>query len=369
MSRAGYVIVSRPDKTDDSEYAVLKLDAASYVSGDNSVHLRMGEGHAVDVKSDETVSLADLSLLSDTTATEQQPWASYRVVAFVELNGQLAKCYSVVLSLAKKMIFLKCGQVSIGESEMLDMHSTFVNIYTETHSTNRLALDNHDADYQKFHADNEIEYKLNINQPLNIWAETKRIYSAIVAEKISGFVLQPQDEFNQWKFNNYLFEVTSPQEAVGYVSFISCPDDTYVIKQKIYAKDALERIELRTKGVRLNGKTMLEVLHERFPDYTFIAHSPFSRERYDVNIESLETGNIYSIMFDHCRLLDDVTYELRQCEIEYLKSRSVLLLHDVNEELDKLYEFTKKHLRVCDITYEETFYSKLTYLKDYKHSV
>ncbi|WP_405393406.1 hypothetical protein OG596_02715 [Streptomyces sp. NBC_01102] len=49
----------------------------------------------------------------------------------------------------------------------------------------------------------------------------------------------------------------------------------------------------------------------------------FERVRYDIPCESMRTGHIYGIFFDGCSLLaaPDV---LSQCELEYLRSRSVL---------------------------------------------
>jgi hypothetical protein len=50
----------------------------------------------------------------------------------------------------------------------------------------------------------------------------------------------------------------------------------------------------------------------------------FRRIRYDINVESLATGNYIGIFFDRCHLTDRPGVVMCQCEIEYCRTRSLL---------------------------------------------
>jgi hypothetical protein len=171
------------------------------------------------------------------------------------------------------------------------------------------------------------------------------------------------DNFDKWEFNNFLYEVTSPEEFRGYISFIECPDNKYFLKQKLFSKDQLSRIEKRTYNVTIKSDFEL-YLANQFPNYKFSKLSPFRRKRYDANIESLDTGNLYSIMFDRCVLMDRPEIQLVQCEIEYLKTRSAQPTRKVLSELELVYKYVRGELAKLGIPATPTFYSKLSFLKD-----
>ncbi len=181
--------------------------------------------------------------------------------------------------------------------------------------------------------------------------------------KFTGFVPQFLDNFNQWDFDNYLYEVLSPKESQGYISFIRCPDNKYVVKQKKYTQDSLERIEIRTKNVVIDG-SMEDYLAINYPNINYKRMSPFNRKRFDINLESLDTGNIFSIMFDKSLPFEKRDRLLSQCEVEYLKSRTVGNCIKVEEELKMVFEFVKRELTKLKIDHKETFYSKLSFLRD-----
>jgi len=96
----------------------------------------------------------------------------------------------------------------------------------------RDALSNQDAYFCRYHEDTEIEYKLNLNNNSDIWNLASIFYDKVKRHKLTGFVPQFLDNFNQWDFDNYLYEVLSPKESQGYISFIRCPNNKYVVKQK-----------------------------------------------------------------------------------------------------------------------------------------
>jgi len=109
---------------------------------------------------------------------------------------------------------------------------------------------------------------------------------------------------------------------------------------------------------------MEDYLAINYSEINYKKLSPFNRKRYDINLESLDTGNIYSIMFDYCVPFDKRNQLLIQCEIEYLKSRTVGGCRQVQEELKTVFEFTKKELTKLKIDHKATFYSKLSFLRD-----
>lgn len=227
----------------------------------------------------------------------------------------------------------------------------------------RDALSNQDAYFCKYHDETEIEYKLNLNNNSDIWYLACIFYDMVKSCKFTGFVPQFLDNFNQWDFDNYLYEVLSPKESQGYISFIRCPDNKYVVKQKKYTQDSLERIEIRTKNVVIDG-SMEDYLAINYPNINYKRMSPFNRKRFDINLESLDTGNIFSIMFDKSLPFEKRDRLLSQCEVEYLKSRTVGNCIKVEEELKMVFEFVKRELTKLKIDHKETFYSKLSFLRD-----
>lgn len=229
-----------------------------------------------------------------------------------------------------------------------------------------IALSNQDAYFRKYCPDTEIEYKFNLDNSKDIWQMSCHFYNLIKKGKLPNFNLQFLDPFNQWVFNNHLYEVKTPKESRGYISFIECPDNKFVIKQKVYSKDTLKRIEIRTKNVTIPN-TMDEYLKKHYPKISCKKLTPFNRKRYDVNLESLKTGNIYSIMFDRSKILNKFGHVLTQCEIEYLKSRTVGKFRQVEKELKTVREFVKNQFKKQQIEFQETFYSKMTFLKDVKN--
>ena len=83
--------------------------------------------------------------------------------------------------------------------------------------------------------------------------------------------------------------------------------------------------------------------------------------RYDVNIESLRTGHLYGIYFDHSRLVDHPEIALVQCELEYIRTRSVLVTDeaDVFDELEQLAQWLEGFLASEGLCTTRGTYSKL----------
>jgi len=279
------------------------------------------------------------------------------------------------LTQTKSSTFLSYTSVVLNPRELLFLSSstptkkTFTTpleeIATAYHNyqTNINPLNSHDAYFKKYSAENEIEHKLNLPITSNIWQLGCYFHEQVLSGAFPKFMPQFLDNFDKWEFNNFLYEVTSPEEFRGYISFIECPDNKYFLKQKLFSKDQLSRIEKRTYNVTIKSDFEL-YLANQFPNYKFSKLSPFRRKRYDANIESLDTGNLYSIMFDRCVLMDRPEIQLVQCEIEYLKTRSAQPTRKVLSELELVYKYVRGELAKLGIPAKPTFYSKLSFLKD-----
>jgi hypothetical protein len=80
----------------------------------------------------------------------------------------------------------------------------------------------------------------------------------------------------------------------------------------------------------------------------------------------MRTGHVFGIFFDHCSLLANPDVVLAQCELEYLRSRS-LLDHEKEEvlrEMDRIDRWLLRYLTARGKAKERTFYSKRSSLRD-----
>ncbi|SCG72355.1 hypothetical protein [Micromonospora humi] len=232
------------------------------------------------------------------------------------------------------------------------------------HAAEAVFLNNHHCYYRKCFADRELEYKYTLRPPVDIWAATARLYDRLRAGGLPGYLMEYADEFQTWDYLNHLFEVPAPADEQGYVSFIPSTDGRHLMKRKWFAEDSFERREEHRKGVVTGndlGRFVAEQLGlraRRLPT--------FRRVRYDVNVESARTGHVYGIFFDHCSLVADPTVVLSQCELEYLRTRSVLPPDEaaVRVELDEIAAWLEAFLAESGLPNERGYYSKLSFLRD-----
>ena len=222
---------------------------------------------------------------------------------------------------------------------------------------------NHNPFIVKMAPDDEIEYKLTLSPPVDIWILASSLWDLIDSGGFVGYVCHWSKHLMFWQFDNYLYEIQSPPEETGYISFIPCPDSSYLVKHKRFAYDQLRRCEKIHIGATVNG-SFEDFLADQFPNLAYVRHPPFQRIRYDVEIESLETGNYFSIIFDQCCIKDNRYPPLFQCEVEYCNSRTAGKPSDVFSELRESFDFTKYFLNSHEVSYNEDFYSKLSFVRD-----
>ncbi|MEG3838622.1 hypothetical protein [Microcoleus sp. herbarium14] len=278
--------------------------------------------------------------------------------------------YSSTTFVDSKILFLRTSMYNSETRRELGSNELVIEglrLALESHQKHKLFLNYNTYSLKKFCPEKEIEYKLNISEDTNIWNLVKQFYKEIAAGKLTHFTFGFTLPFKQAEFANYLFEVQEPISEKGYVSFIPCPNGDYIVKQKIYQQDSLERIE-RTKTNVIIETTFEDYLKEKHPHLVYNRLSPFTRIRYHIHVESLETGNIYSVVFDKSFIEQSDYIPLLQCEVEYIKTRTIGAMCSVMDELEQVYKFTKDFMSSLQITYQETFYSKLSYLKDYESS-
>lgn len=223
---------------------------------------------------------------------------------------------------------------------------------------------NNNCWYTKWRSDVEIERKYTFTKPVDTWVLIQKLYHSILSGELNEFVPEFNDEFQVWDFENYMFEILEPQHKRGYVSFIPQSNGLMTVKQKNFEEDA----EIRSETITAHVKLALDEIEEYAKSFGQVRALPhYRRKRFDVNLESLKTGNVYGIFFDLCRPIGDEVEgnALFQCEVEYIRSRVMAPVHEVMEEYEKVCSFTKEFLLNQKIEFNEGYYSKLSYLRDY----
>ncbi|HEV2377840.1 MAG TPA: hypothetical protein VGS19_37465 [Streptosporangiaceae bacterium] len=278
-------------------------------------------------------------------------------------HGVELHVYSQIRFLAEDACFIRItpAPVKAPSVETLEWLPTALAL----HAQGFLFLNNHQRYYRKCFGGRELEYKYTLAPPVDIWTLTAELYQQICAGNLPGYIPEYRDEFQAWDYLNHLFEVTEPESERGYVSFIPTTDGKYLIKRKWYAEDTFDRRETHTYGVDVATEAIgryvadeMRLTANRLPS--------FRRVRYDVNFESVRTGHVYGIFFDHCSLVDARGIVLHQCELEYLRSRTVLEPDEraVLAEIDDLARWLEAFLRDHGLSDQRGYYSKRTFLKD-----
>ena len=216
--------------------------------------------------------------------------------------------------------------------------------------------------YSKWNAEYELERKWTLAAGADVWRLARAVYDDVAGAAVAGFVPEFGDEFQIWDYENVLFEVLEPREARGYISFIPQADGRTTVKRKIFERDAELRRERLTGDVVLRGS--YEETARELTGAQVRALPPCRRKRVDVNIESLESGHVYGIFFDVSRLVDDPGVALVQCELEYLRSRTLAAPPPVEPEFERLAAYVATVLAAQSVGADQSPYSKLSFLRD-----
>lgn len=165
---------------------------------------------------------------------------------------------------------------------------------------------------------------------------------------------------------NHLFDVTGPEHEIGYASFIPTVTAGFVLKRKWFTEDTFARREELTPGIDVADPACFEPYLRDELGLQTRALPPFQRVRYDIQCESMRTGHVFGIFFDRCSLLEAPEVVLSQCELEYLRSRSILD-HDQGEvlhEMERIDNWLRCHIAARGWATEHSFYSKRSFLRD-----
>jgi hypothetical protein len=218
--------------------------------------------------------------------------------------------------------------------------------------------------YVKFEQGTEIEAKIGVTGEVSNWAVATDLFTRIDAGELPGFMPEFANEFQRWQMAVQLFEVLAPPEAAGHISF-SPESGSYVVSRKLFRADgSRRRTESTYLGVTVPDDDIAGYLATAYPDLVVRALPPYTRVRFDINVESTRTGHIYGVAVDRVTV-DGSGETLRQVEVEYLRSR----VHDgldrdtVDPEMDRLTGLIQEELTRIGVANEQTDVSKLSFLR------
>ncbi|WP_405948834.1 hypothetical protein OG588_22245 [Streptomyces prunicolor] len=271
--------------------------------------------------------------------------------------------YAQIRAHAEDACFVRSTAEPVGHGEV-DQLLWLEGVLT-AHQKYVLPLGNHHLYFRNHFKGTELEYKYTLDPAPDIWEAGMEVLRALRAGELPGCRPEYREDFQIWYYDNHLFDVLGPESQRGYASFIPSTDGKNILKRKWFAEDSFARREELTHGVDVTPDGYADHLTAEL-GLTVRAMPPFRRVRYDVQCESLRTGHIYGVFFDHCQLLDAPDVVLSQCEIEYLRSRNLLDAEEgeVVAEMDRVDAWVRGFLADRGWAKERTFYSKRTFLRD-----
>lgn len=207
---------------------------------------------------------------------------------------------------------------------------------------------NHQRWFINARPDEEIEHKFTLTGGrCNTLELALGVLHELQTGQIPGWVPEygNNDGFEEWNFLNHLVAFDAPD---GHIAFIPAVNGTWIVREK-WGPPAGRRIrpEKLTSGVVLGPDPDLESEAWRMYQVKPAWRGGYRRIRYNVMLESPRTGHIFSIMFDHCVDLDGNRPDLRQVEVEYVRSRTLRSnpTQALMEQFDELTVWTRNYLR------------------------
>lgn len=272
--------------------------------------------------------------------------------------------YAQIRAHAEDACFVRSTPEPVGHGPVTELR--WLEPMLTAHQKYELELGNHHLYFRNHFKGTELEYKYNLDPAPDIWEAGMEVLRALRAGELPGCRPEYREDFQIWYYDNHLFDVLGPESERGYASFIPSTDGLHILKRKWFAEDSFARREVLTHKVDVTASGGFAAHLTDQLGLEIRAMPPFRRVRYDVQCESLRTGHIYGIFFDHCRLLDDPGVVLSQCEIEYLRSRGLLAPPEgeVVAEMDRIDAWVRGFLADRGWSKERTFYSKRSFLRD-----
>jgi hypothetical protein len=100
-------------------------------------------------------------------------------------------------------------------------------------------------------------------------------------------------------------------------------DGSWIIRRKWFAADAVIRREELTDHVDLGPDPDLDAVIRQRHGLSPAWAGCYRRVRYNVLLESLRSGHVFSVMFDRCTDVSGGVAPLHQVEVEYIRSRTI----------------------------------------------
>jgi hypothetical protein len=217
-----------------------------------------------------------------------------------------------------------------------------------------------DCAYSKWRADIEMERKFTFTGIPDTWRLIRALHREICDGALPGFVPELDRDFQVFDYESHIYAVRGEPEEQGYISFIPQADGRMTIKRKWFQRNAEIRREslypdqaLDVSQIPARVTELVRAPVQRLPS--------FRRKRFDVNFESLATGNVYGIYFDICRTVERPEHGFSQCEVEYCRTRSFEPLSRVTEEFERVAGFTSDFLVRARQPFAQDLYSKLDF--------
>jgi hypothetical protein len=239
------------------------------------------------------------------------------------------------------------------------------------HRAHGTQLGNHRCWFRNLLPGLEAEHKFTLDPAADIWDLAVRTHQLLRDGALPGWICEHGNNggFEQWDFVNHLYEITQPGIDRGYIAFIPAVDgQSWIIRRKRYQHDQLIRREELTDGADLGpAPDLAQVIWERFGLRPAWGEA-YRRIRYNIMLESLVTGHIFSIMYDRCTTPHAAAPPLIQAEVEYIHSRTIRTSSNQTEvmrDLSQLTAWTRELLTRRGVAMTENQLSKLTWLREH----
>ena len=207
-----------------------------------------------------------------------------------------------------------------------------------------------------------MERKFTFHGVPDTWQLINDLYDELLDRKLEGYVPELDRDFQVFDYESHLFEVSDDPDEAGYISFIPQADGRMTVKRKWFIRNAEIRRETVTGNLHIelnqapaHVKTMTTAKVRQLP--------VFRRKRFDINFESLRTGNIFGVYFDICRT-QMPQHAFAQCEVEYCRTRTFRPLRDVVEEFEHVASYVRQFLERKQSAFRHDTFSKLDFVRE-----
>ena len=236
------------------------------------------------------------------------------------------------------------------------------------HRAHGAQLGNHRCWFRNLLPGLEAEHKFTLQARTDIWRLATRTHQLLQAGALPGWIAEHGNNggFEQWDFMNHLFEITHPSTERGYIAFIPAIDgQSWIIRRKRHFRGHVIRREELTERTDLGpAPDLAQVIKDEFGLQPAWGAS-YRRIRYNVMLESLATGHVFSIMYDRCTTAQAGAPPLLQAEVEYIRSRTLRRTAsqaEVISQLGHLTSWTRELLARERVASTENQLFKLTWL-------